>query len=371
MYPNTRIDKISLINFKNHLNTNLKDLSSFIVLNGNNGSGKTNILEAISLFSPGRGMKNSRFVEIPNKDRDQKNFEIKINVQYDTGEVELFRSFSSVEKNKNYISVDNEKITNFQLLEFINILWITPIMEKVIIQSNSEKRNFFDRLIFNINKSHLKNYAKLQKLLSERLALLKEKNYDADWLSILEKNIANHSVKLLVDRITFIDQLNNNLRSVKVPFNACQIDISHELSKLGNISNSEGIIEKYIIALNKNREIDAALNKTTLTVNRVEIKIFNNIARIIEAKNCSTGEQKSILLSIFLSVANMVKDQNNKRSPIILIDEAMAHLDTEHKEFLFGELEGLKSQVWFSGVSKDLFENINSQTVFFDMKNII
>ena len=175
MYPNTRIDKISLINFKNHLNTNLKDLGSFVVLNGNNGSGKTNILEAISLFSPGRGIKNSRFVEIPNKDRDQKNFEIKINVKYDTGEVELFRSFSSVEKNKNYISVDNEKITNFQLLEFINILWITPIMEKVLIQSNSEKRNFFDRLIFNINKSHLKNYAKLQKITKREISFIERK----------------------------------------------------------------------------------------------------------------------------------------------------------------------------------------------------
>ncbi len=371
MYPNTRIDKISLINFKNHLNTCLKDLSSFVVLNGNNGSGKTNILEAISLFSPGRGIKNSRFEEMPNKDERQKNFEIKINIKYESGDIELFRSFSSVEKNKNFISADNEKITNFQLLEFINILWITPIMEKVIIQSNSEKRNFFDRLIFNINKSHLKNYAKLKKLLSERLALLKENNYDTDWLSIIEKNIANLSVRLLIDRITFIDQLNNNLRSIKVPFNACQIDIYHELSKLGKISNPEDFTEKYINALNKNREIDSALNKTTLTVNKVEIKIFNNIEKIIEARNCSTGEQKSILLSIFLSVANMVKDQNSKRSPIILIDEAMAHLDTEHKEFLFSELEGLRSQVWFSGVSKDLFENINSQTIFFDMKNIV
>ena len=371
MYPNTRIEKISLINFKNHLNTCLNDLNSFVVLNGNNGSGKTNILEAISLFSPGRGIKNTRFVEMPNKNRSQKSFEIKINIKYESGEIELFRSFSSIEKNKNYISADNEKITNFQLLEFINILWITPIMEKVIVQSNSEKRNFFDRLIFNINKSHLKNYTKLQKLLSERLALLKEKKYDTDWLSIVEKNIANLSVRLLIDRITFIDKLNNNLRLVKVPFNACQIDISHELSKLGNINNTEDFVEKYINALNKNREIDSALNKTSLTVNKVEINIFNNIERIIEAKNCSTGEQKSILLSIFLSVANMVKDQNNKRSPIILIDEAMAHLDTEHKEFLFSELENLKSQVWLSGVSKDLFENINNQTVFFDMKNIV
>jgi len=371
MYPNTRIDKISLINFKNHLNTSLKDLSSFVVLNGNNGSGKTNILEAISLFSPGRGIKNSRFVEIPNKNTGQNNFEIKIKIKYDSGEIELYRSFSSVEKNKNYIYADNEKITNFQLLEFINVLWITPIMEKVIIQSNSEKRNFFDRLIFNINKSHLKNYARLQKLLSERLALLKEKKYDTDWLSIVEKNIANISIRLLVDRITFIDQLNKKLRSVKIPFNACQIDIFHELSKLGNINDSEDFTKKYVNALNKNREIDAALKKTTLNVNKVEIKIFNNIERIIEARNCSTGEQKTILLSIFLSVANMVKDQNNERSPIILIDEAMAHLDAKHKEFLFSELENLKSQVWLSGVSKDLFENINNQTVFFDMKNIV
>ncbi len=371
MYPNTRIDKISLINFKNHLNTNLKDLSSFVVLNGNNGSGKTNILEAISLFSPGRGIKNSRFTEIPNKNKRQTSFEIKINIKYESGEIELFRSFSSEEKNKNYISADNEKINTFQLLEFINILWITPIMEKVLIQSNSEKRNFFDRLIFNINKSHLKNYAKLQKLLSERLALLKEKNYDTGWLTIIEKNIANLSVRLLTDRTNFIDQLNNNLRSVKAPFNSCQIEFSHELSKLGDIIKSEDFIEKYSIALNKNREIDNALNKTTLTVNKVEIKMFNNIEKIIEARNCSTGEQKSILLSVFLSVANMVKNQNNRRSPIILIDEAMAHLDTKHKEFLFSELSDLKSQVWFSGVSKDLFENINNQTVFFDMKNII
>ena len=125
------------------------------------------------------------------------------------------------------------------------------------------------------------------------------------------------------------------------------------------------------IRLSNNREIDSASNKTSLTVNKVTIKIFNNTDKIIEAKNCSTGEQKSILLSIFLSVAKMVKNKNNGRAPIILIDEAMAHLDIDRKEFLFSELSDLKSQVWFSGVSKNLFENISDQTVFFEMKNII
>ena len=140
---------------------------------------------------------------------------------------------------------------------------------------------------------------------------------------------------------------------------------------MGNILNSEELISKYITVLSNNREIDSALNKTSLTVNKVTIKIFNNTDKIIEAKNCSTGEQKSILLSIFLSVAKMVKNKNNGRPPIILIDEAMAHLDIDRKEFLFSELSDLKSQVWFSGVSKNLFENISDQTVFFEMKNII
>ena len=211
----------------------------------------------------------------------------------------------------------------------------------------------------------------MQKLLSERLVLLKNKKYDSNWLSIIEKNIANLSVQLLINRKSFIDQLNKDLETVKRPFNTCQIDVDHELSKLGNILDSEELISKYITVLSNNREIDSALNKTSLTVNKVTIKIFNNTDKIIEAKNCSTGEQKSILLSIFLSVAKMVKNKNNGRAPIILIDEAMAHLDIDRKEFLFSELSDLKSQVWFSGVSKNLFENISDQTVFFEMKNII
>ena len=178
-------------------------------------------------------------------------------------------------------------------------------------------------------------------------------------------------MQLLINRQNFIDKLNKDLVTVKRPFNTCQIDVYHELSKLGDILNSEELISKYITVLSNNREIDSAINKTSLTVNKVTIKIFNNTDKIIEAKNCSTGEQKSILLSIFLSVAKMVKNKNNGRAPIILIDEAMAHLDIDRKEFLFSELSDLKSQVWFSGVSKNLFENISDQTVFFEMKNII
>ena len=369
MGPNTRINKVSLYNYRNHEDISLRCSNQFIVLNGSNGSGKTNILEAISFFAPGRGLRNTKAIEIFNQKNNSLKSEIQININYDYGQVNMKRHFSNEEKNFNFISVDEEKISNAQLLDFVNILWITPIMEKIMLQSNSEKRNFFDRLIFNIDKNHLKDISKLQKLFSERLALLRTNCYDEDWMGILENNIAEISSKILIKREKFINELNKQLEYIEVPFNSSVVDMFHEITH--NQSNSNNFIEEYQSSLLSNRRLDAELNKTTKTINRVKFEINKSNEKSIEVRNCSTGEQKSILLSIFLSVAQIVKDRNNGRSPIILIDEAMAHLDSDHKEHLFKKLTTLNSQVWLSGVSKDLFENISNQTDFFEIKNII
>ena len=166
-------------------------------------------------------------------------------------------------------------------------------------------------------------------------------------------------------------KLNNKLKATKILTKICVIDFEHEIFSPSEAFESHNFIDKYKSILANNRKIDADLNRTTNTINKVKIEIYNNLDKHIEVKNCSTGEQKSILLTIFLCVANMVKSNNSDRSPIILIDEAMAHLDSDHKEFLFKELSNLNSQIWFSGVSKDLFYNIDNQTVFFEMENII
>ena len=371
MNPNVRINKISLTNFRNHKNTRIENTGTFMVLNGKNGSGKTNILEAISFFSPGRGIKNSSVMEIIRKSENINSCEFNISIKYDTGEVDLKRYFSIDEKKGNYITIDDEKVNNSQLLDFVNIIWITPIMEKIMLQSNSEKRNFFDRLIFNVDKNHLKNHTKLQKLLSERLALLKNYSYDKEWLSILENTIAELSIKIMTNRKNFLFQLNKELSKAIIPFGPCIIDMQHGILNFETDINQIELIESYRSILESTRKIDSELNRTTQNINKVKIEIYNNSKKNIEAKNCSTGEQKSILLSIFVAVARIIKLKNNGRSPIMLIDEAMAHLDLAHKEYLFNELSNLESQVWLSGVSKELFNNINYQTVFIDMKNIV
>jgi DNA replication and repair protein RecF len=372
MNPNVRIEKITLINFRNHKNTNISNLRPFIVLTGENGSGKTNLLEAISLFAPGRGLKNAQLNEIPFFKNSIGCFEIKLEIRYDTGNIILHRYFSDENKRKNFVTLDEEKINNSELLNYLNILWVTPVMEKIMLQSNSEKRSFFDRLNFNVNNNHLKNLSKLQKLLKERLTLLKKVNYEFDWMSILENKIAEISFVIINDRIDFIKILNRQLSKIKKPFTSCFVEFKHELDSLDQfISNKEMFVSKYSLILEAKRELDAELNKTTHTINKVNISIWNKNNHDIEAKNCSTGEQKSILLSVIISVAHLVKNKHLGRSPILLLDEAMAHLDDIHKEYLFKELSKLESQVLFSGVSRDLFNNITDQTVFFEMKNII
>ena len=372
MNPNVSIEKITLINFRNHKNTHISNLRTFIVLTGENGSGKTNLLESISLFAPGRGLKNAQLNEIPFLNNGVGYFEIKLEIKYNTGHIILHRRFSNEDKRKNFITIDEEKINNSELLNYINILWVTPIMEKIMLQSNSEKRNFFDRLNFNVNNNHLKNLSQLQKLLKERLSLLKKINYELDWINLLENKIAEISFVIINDRLNFIEILNRQLSEIKKPFTSCLIEFVHQLDNTGEfLADKEKFVSKYRAVLEAKRGLDAELNKTTHTINKVNISIWNNNNRDIEAKNCSTGEQKSILLSIIISVAYLIKNKNLGRSPILLLDEAMAHLDDMHKEYLFKELSKLESQVLFSGVSRDLFTNITDQTVFFEMKNII
>ena len=371
MDPNVRIEKISLINFRNHKGIDFSNLKPFIVLIGNNGSGKTNILEAVSLFSPGKGLKSSNLKEIPNTKEKKEYFEIKINLKYESGDLEIKRFYSALDNKKNFITVDNENISNAELLDFVNILWITPVMEKIFLQSNSEKRNFFDRLLFNLDKKHLSFSTKLIKLLKERLLILKSNQTDKGWLNIIEKNIAEISINILNNRNNFIAQLNTELAKMSLPFMSCVINFRHHEFDTVYNEDRDTLLEKYKNELFQNRKLDLDIGKTTKTVNMVNINIFTGSDSSIEAKNCSTGEQKSMLLAIFISVANMVKRKNNGRSPIMLLDEAMAHLDSDHKNQLFNELALLNSQVWFSGVSRDQFDNINSQTDFIEIKSDI
>ena len=188
---------------------------------------------------------------------------------------------------------------------------------------------------------------------------------------LVEEKISNLSFKLVETRKKVLVLINNELAKVTKPFAACDIEFIYSYEVANYVDGGQEFISKYKNRLYENRSIDAEINKTTINVNKVKVSIWKNKERKLESKDCSTGEQKSILISIILSVAKIIKEYDSNRAPIILIDEAMAHLDGFHKKQLLLELENMHSQAWLSGVSKELFSDINNQTVFFELKNHI
>ncbi len=371
MHSDVVIEKVTLTNFRSHKNINLSTPETNVVLFGKNGSGKTNILEAISLFAPGRGLRGAVNQDLINVDKTINSFEIKLLLKYKTGSVTLYKKFLNSEKKESFYLADGEKISSNELLNYLRIIWITPVMEKIMLQNNTEKRNFFDRLIFNIEKNHSKNISQLNKFFKERIILIQNHPNNEQWISILEEKISHLSFELLKTRKKVLSLINKELSKIDEPFSSCVIEFIYTFKAANYEDNEKEFISEYKDYLKLNRSIDVEINKTSINVNKVRVNIWKNKERKLESRDCSTGEQKSMLIAIIISVAKLIKENDSFRAPVILIDEAMAHLDEFHKNRLLSELENINSQAWFTGVSKELFSNINSQTVFFEVKNHI
>ena len=371
MHPEILVEQIIIKNFRNHTQYKLNNSEAIVILNGDNGVGKTNILEAISLFSPGKGLKSSNQEDLINKNSTDGYFEVTISLKYKNGSITLSKTFNKENKSINCFKVDNEKIKNIEILDYLNILWVTPIMEKVMIQSNSEKRNFIDRLIFNLNKEHLKLYSNLQKIIRERIKLLKLDNLDQQWISSIEKKIAELSYHLFISRQKYTELINEKLENRFQLITLCQIELDYKNNLFSDKIEKDEFVQLYIQELYKNREIDLKSNRLNLGVNSLNVSIQMGEDDKVEAKYCSSGEQKSMLISIIFAVATLIKERDKKNHVILLIDEAMAHLDDKHKKKLYEEIRHLNSHVWLTGVSSDLFTGFKQQTVFFDVKNTI
>ena len=367
MRPNIFISKIILNNFRSHENFSIDSSSKNIVLFGKNGVGKTNILESISLLSPGRGLRNAKNDEIINKKNDI-NYGLTADVKLNDSSIKIQKIYIKDNSHKSKLLIDDEKSKTSDLLNFLRVIWVTPVMEKIMLQSNSERRNFFDRLIFNIEKKHLRSFTAYNKFTKERLHILKSNIADEGWLGQIEKNIAQYASDIIEYRQIAIDQINTNLSLISLPFNSCVIDLIYDDVLKVSVTKEEFIFN-YTNILSNNRQIDRDMNRTLIGPNKVEVKMWKLEDRLIEAKHCSTGEQKSILISIILSVGQIIRDSEFANSPIILIDEAMAHLDQHHREALVDELSKLNTQSWFTGVSKEIFAHLDDDATFFEVKN--
>ncbi len=370
--PNyVNISKLSLTDFRNHSFTSIITDKKFIALVGKNGSGKTNIIEAISMFASGKGLRSAQLSEQSNVNGNG-GWSIFMEVKSSTGITKLGTGIGSshiIDGKARQCRIDGKFVKSpRQFSACIGIIWLTPQMDGLFIGQRTERRKFFDKLVHLIEPGHEENIKSYERLIMQRNKVLMDVDNKTSWLDNLEKQISKLSVNIIISRDIAINQLNkimdaevkNNL------FPSAKIIMREEL---GNINKRSSMIEieaELQELFYQSRVRDRESNRTSVGPHRTDFTLYYNKNNMY-AENCSTGEQKNLLVSLILAEARVYQEINNGVSPVLLLDEITAHMDNDRVSNLFEQIGEIGSQTWLTGTSENLFDYIWDKTDIFNI----
>jgi DNA replication and repair protein RecF len=353
------IKDIKLQNFRSYSFKELKTDYPVICIVGPNGSGKTNILEAISLIADKKGIRGAAIEDCIKKDSKDKTI-ISSTFSYDDKDYKVDVFFELKEdKIKRSLNIDNNKSSLVESFKDITFVWLTPQMDRIMYEGDSVKRKFLDKIISNYNLDYKKNLITFKKLSDERIHLLKE-NQDLQWIDILEKKMAEELWNIFSYRRIFIKDLNDIIIKKLNNFLNIILNIKNNYDLDDKISKEEFIKyfeKKYL----EKREIDQIIKRNSVGPQFDVFEFFNKETKL-NSDLCSTGEQKKILISLILGFIWLIKFQN--KNSILLFDEIASHIDGKNLELFFNEIEKIGMQTWYTGTDKQLFQAIENKAFF-------
>ncbi len=325
------LKQINLKNYRNFskLSLDLNDNVNIII--GPNGSGKTNILESISLLSPGKGLKSSHFNDICQDSTNH--WETDFAIQSKLGNAEIITSFSTQDKSRK-IAYNGSKMASSEFSNLLNIVWLTPQMEGLFLGGASARRKFLDRIVYNFDSKHAKTIAKYDHFMRERNKILSQSNsssFQSDnndsldqssWLETLEKNMAIEAKLIETARRNAINLMQEAIDSLDIPFPKAYLKIS-DLSE--NQTSWKDFVAEYALVLKNNRQKDSYSGRANFGVHKSDLIVLHKQHKR-QARLCSTGEQKALLISLMLASVEFIL-RNTDSAPILLLDELFVHLD--------------------------------------------
>jgi DNA replication and repair protein RecF len=359
---NFYLQKLNLKRFRNHSKLNLVVPDSPVLIYGENGCGKTNILEAISLLNPGKGIRKSKAEDYLFKDPlagdDNQLWGVNADLFTPNGIVNIGTGSkeNSLNKSRN-IRVNFENSTQLTVGKIFKISWVTPQMCMLFQAGMSEKRRFIDRLTSALDVSHINRIFRYEKLLRERSNIILQFQNETLWLETIEKQIAELAVSIIASRQNLIQLLNSlyedelNSHSIIQDFPPVEIKVKGDIEDLLLKTSALNVEDSIKIDLKKLRS-SGDLSFAGPHTSQIEIINRKNNKKV---EISSTGEQKLMLISIILSHARMLNIQFNM-APILLLDDIVEHLDEKHKYALFLEISKHYAQSWFTSTSKDAFK---------------
>lgn len=359
----TYIKDLILTNYRVYENVKFSFKPNINIIYGKNGIGKTNILEALSFLTAGKGMLGANIgdvLRIVDKPTINYNWTIFANIE-DNNIADTIAIYSENDNNtlKKKIKINGNIVrSQEELNKILNVIWLTPDMQTLFIDEKANRRKFLDRIVYIVDNNHSSRINKYEFLVKERMKVLQDsKKFDEHWLTVLEEKIAETGVSIAVARNQVIRHLNRIL--VNYDFNfpkfIITIDGKFENLLLDNITAMQAE-EEFRKILRDNRQQDNETKRTTEGVHKSDLRLFYQ-TKNMDAQFCSTGEQKLFLISFTILKALLCKELN-KPQPIILLDEVFSYLDKNKKLELFNELLKLNVQSFITGTDITIFSDI-------------
>jgi DNA replication and repair protein RecF len=370
------ITQLTLEDFRNYAGLRLEIESRAIVLTGANGAGKTNLLEAISMLTPGRGLRGATFDELIRHGAPN-GWAVAARILAGGTEVSLGTAYDRPPPvaghgrghgRRTILDAVLQKSSG-ALARHMRLIWLTPAMDRLFSGPPGDRRRFFDRLATALDPDHNARLTTFEKLMRERNRLLVKGLPDPAWLSSLEHRMAEEAVAIAAARLTTLEALATHMvkdSSLSFPWVSLALDGELELELKERPAVQ--VEDRYRRRLGDSRSLDRAAGRTLAGPHRSDLKVHHG-PKGLEAGACSTGEQKAMLIGMILAHAKAMKNTLGGMLPVLLLDEVVAHLDAERRFGLFRELHGLGAQCWLTGTDRSLFHGMDHRTLFYAVKD--
>ena len=358
---------LRLSHFRNYRDLHVVLDPAPVVLFGANGAGKTNLLEAVSLLAPGRGLRGAALADLsrerPNGPPAPWAVAAKVDTADETRAVGTALEPATEDRRaRRAVHIDGESAGQADLADHLRVVWMTPDMDRLFQDSPGARRRFLDRLVAGFNPDHARNVAAYERAMRERGRLLKSGSRDAIWLGALEQRMAGHGVAITADRRATIARL-AAAPHPPAPFPSAGLDLAGELAEWLATSPALAAEDRLIAALAASRDHDAVAGGAAHGPHRDDLAV-THLGYAAPAARCSTGEQKALVITILIAFAHL-QALHHGSAPVMLLDEIAAHLDADRRAVLFDTLYGLGSQAWLTGTDRQLFAALAGRAQFF------
>jgi DNA replication and repair protein RecF len=350
------LSSLIISHFRSHKIARISVDQRPVALFGPNGAGKTNILEAVSLFSPGRGFRRASAEDMARRP-EALGWKISglLHAPTQTHEIDIWSEAGAARQ----LRIDEKAAPQIGLGRISRVLWLIPSMDRLWIEGAEGRRRFLDRMTLSFEPNHAELSLTYEKAMRERNRLLKDMVRDPHWYTALEAAMAETGVAIHKNRLSALAQIEIAQTNAVTAFPSAGLELTYANGPF------PASVDDLCNALSENRSRDLAVGRTLIGPHRAEL-IGKYKAKGVPARDCSTGEQKALLVSLILANARALA-QDFGAPPLLLLDEVAAHLDANRRAALYDEISALGAQAWMTGTGTELFDSLGDRAQYLEV----